>query len=138
MPDLWASPAHLASDAPATVTEMGTNRRHGSDVTYRAVAAAVLRPQPVSLTRSQVGESVTQATRDNHVIAWVPFRTEETVEIEARVVAWTDRAVCVEFVTKDGRTQRAWVWAGPSDAASWRSPTAGTTCACEPAPRTAG
>jgi hypothetical protein len=109
---LRPGPPHLASAVASTVAGVGTNRRYGSDVTYRAVAAAVLRAEPVSLTRSQVGDSVTQATRDNHVIASVPFRVEQTVEIEARVIAWTDRAVCVEFQTKDGQTRQAWVWAG--------------------------
>ncbi|BDI23196.1 hypothetical protein [Herbiconiux sp. L3-i23] len=91
---------------------MGRNRRYDTELSYRAVAETVIRAEPVSLERAQVGEQVTQATRENKVIAWVPFRSEAIAEIEGRVLAWTERAVLVEFEMKDGRTRRSWVWAG--------------------------
>lgn len=90
---------------------MGQNRRYGTDLTRAAIAETVLRPTPVSLGKDQVGEEVREATAANLVVAWVPFKTETSVEVEGRAVAFTDRAVCIEFELRDGSKHRAWVWA---------------------------
>lgn len=101
-----------ASEATPRVPGVGRNRRYDTELSYRSIAEAVIRAEPVSLERAQVGEQVTQATRENKVVAWVPFKSEAIVEMEAHVLAWTERAVLVEFTMKDGRVKRSWVWAG--------------------------
>ena len=53
---------------------MGHNRRYGSDLTDAAIAKAVLRPQPISLTPAEVGaEKVPPASSPVDVEAWVRF-----------------------------------------------------------------
>lgn len=94
------------------IRTVGSNRRYGSDVTYAAIAESVLRPRPVSLTKSEVGNEIREATEANSVIAWIPFRTENSVQVEGRVIAFTDRACLVEFTERRGSTHRVWVWAG--------------------------
>ena len=87
------------------------NRRYGSDVTYAVIAESVLRPRPVSLGKSEIGDEIREPA-PNAVIAWIPFRTEETVQVEGRVIAYTDRACQVEFTERNGLTHQVWVWAG--------------------------
>jgi hypothetical protein len=53
---------------------------------------------------------VREAEAPLEVEAWVRF-PETPVKIRGRAVAWTDRAVQVEFETRDGTRRRAWVWA---------------------------
>lgn len=89
---------------------MGQNRRYGSDLTDAAINEALIRPQPISLSDGEVGDHVTQAARPVDVTAWVRF-PESPVRVEARAIAWTDRAVLVEFTLRDGGQRRAWVWA---------------------------
>lgn len=90
---------------------MGKNRRYGSDVTDAAVLEVVLRPQPISLTSAEIGvEHVPDAPEPVDVDAWVRF-PEHTVRVPARAIAWTDRAVRVEFEFRDGIRRTAWVWA---------------------------
>ena len=90
---------------------MGSNKRYGSDVTYAAIAESVLRPRPVSLSSTEIGDEIREAD-PNTVVAWIPFRTEESVQVEGRVIAYTDRACQVEFTERNGLTHRVWVWAG--------------------------
>lgn len=90
---------------------MGQNRRYGSDLTDAAIDEVVIRPQPVSLTREELGNAdVTTAAEPIAVSAWVRF-PESPIRVSARAIAWTDRAVHVEFTLRDGSTRRAWVWA---------------------------
>jgi len=89
---------------------MGQNRRYGSDVSRAAIAESVLRPQPLSLSKAQVGEPIREASRPIPVIAWVPFR-DLNVEVDAHAIAWTDRAVFVRFELRDGVKRECWVWA---------------------------
>jgi hypothetical protein len=96
---------------------MGQNKRYGSDVTDLSIYEWILRPEPISLTRFEVGApsdeamwNVERAAVPVDVAAWVRFR-EASAELRARAIAWTDRAVLVEFELRDGRTRRAWVWA---------------------------
>jgi hypothetical protein len=44
------------------------------------------------------------------VEAWVRF-PEHPIKVDGRAVAWTRRAVWVEFTMFSGATFRAWVWA---------------------------
>lgn len=88
---------------------MRTNRRYGSDLTDVAINEALVRPQPISLSKQEVGDEITHAPTDVHVNAWVRF-PETPIRVDARAVAWTKRTVCVEFTMCDGSTRRAWVW----------------------------
>jgi hypothetical protein len=89
---------------------MGQNRRYGSDQTDVSLAESLVRAKPISLGERQVGNEITQAKEPIEVVAWVTFR-EATVRLPATAVAWTDRAVRVEFTMKDGSNLSAWVWA---------------------------
>ncbi|WP_210506255.1 hypothetical protein [Naasia sp. SYSU D00057] len=90
---------------------MGKNQRYGSDLSEEAILEAILRPQPVSLTRREVGEEIiVPETGAPLVRAWVRF-PETSVELSGRAIAWTKKAVCVEFTLRDGQVRRAWVWA---------------------------
>ena len=90
---------------------MGKNRRYGSDVTDSAVTEAVLRPRPISLSPEEIGATtVPPAGAPVDVDAWVRF-PETAVRVHGRAIAWTDRAVQVEFELRDGAPRVAWVWA---------------------------
>ncbi|GAA1821456.1 hypothetical protein [Agromyces neolithicus] len=97
---------------------MGQNKRYGSDVTDLAILDVTLRPEPISLTHQEVGAPsaaelfrVDPAPEPVEVDAWVRF-PETAVEVRARAIAWTTRAVLLEFELRDGRRRRTWVWAG--------------------------
>lgn len=90
---------------------MGQNRRYGSDLTDASINEVMIRPQPVSLTRDEIGNAnVTTAAEPIPVSAWVRF-PESPIRVSARAIAWTDRAVHVEFTMRDGAVRRVWVWA---------------------------
>lgn len=90
---------------------MGQNRRYGSDVSDESVVRAVTRPRPITLTPAEVGAtSVPDAAEPIPVHAWVRF-PETPVRVKGRAVAWTDRAVLVEFSFEGGPSWRTWVWA---------------------------
>lgn len=94
---------------------MGQNRRYGSDLTDDALNEMLTRPKPISLSTSELGrEQVTEAAEPIPVEAWVRF-PEQPVRVEGRAVAWTSRAVWVEFTMRSGATVRAWVWASAVD-----------------------
>lgn len=89
---------------------MGTNRRYGSDLSKTAVNEAAVRPKPISLTPQEAGDQVREAREPVDVTAWVRF-PESPIEVDARAIAWTERAVLVEFRMHSGATHQAWVWA---------------------------
>ena len=94
---------------------MGTNRRYGSDVGQDAINEAALRPSPISLTPAEIGqEGVPDAERPVEVQAWVRF-SEATIRVRGTAVAWTTRAVLVEFELRNVGRRRAWVWASAVD-----------------------
>jgi hypothetical protein len=93
---------------------MGSNRRYGSDVTDKAINAALVRPRPISLTEDEkkaTGDAVEQPPPDDapRVLAWVRY-PEWTVQVAGRVLAFNDRMVLVEWETQGGGTHQAWVW----------------------------
>jgi hypothetical protein len=89
---------------------MGSNRRYGSDVTDQAINEAVTRPRPISLTPAEIGKlDVTEPPTPEPVNAWVRY-PETPVQVEACAIAWTERAVKVEWTMRDGSVQQAWVW----------------------------
>ena len=98
---------------------MGTNRRYPSRVTLEREQRreqgehAAPRPEPISLTDAELDKAHTRVTEAHEPIpvrAWVRF-PERPVHANGRAVAWTNRAVLIEWETPDGRTVRAWVWA---------------------------
>ncbi|KQX05298.1 MULTISPECIES: hypothetical protein [unclassified Leifsonia] len=90
---------------------MGQNRRYGSDITDEAVHEMATRPQPISLGKAELGdEPVKEADRPIAVSAWVRF-PESPIRVRCTAIAWTSKAVRVEFTMKDGAVRRAWVWA---------------------------
>jgi hypothetical protein len=94
---------------------MGQNSRYGSDVSDQAIQAMVTRPQPISLSRAEIGdEPVKEADAPIVISAWVRF-PESPIRVRGKAVAWTSKAVQVEFTMKDGATRRAWVWASAVD-----------------------
>lgn len=93
---------------------MGENKRYGSDLTQSAINDALLRPRPISLSEREVGSQITNAEAPMPVEAWVRF-PESAVRMKGTAVAWTKRAVWVEFTMRDGSTTRAWVWASAVD-----------------------
>lgn len=93
---------------------MGSNRRHGSDLTDKAINAFLTRAKPISLSEAEkksTGDSVEQPppAEAPRVLAWVRY-PEWTVQVAARVVAFNDRMVLVEWEAQGGGTQQAWVW----------------------------
>ena len=96
---------------------MGQNRRYGTDVSDAAVNAFLTRPRPIGLTADELdGQDVTDLTvgesaAGESVRAWVRY-PEQVVQVTGRVVAYTDRAVWVEYAHHDGSVHRVWVWAG--------------------------
>ena len=95
---------------------MGSNRRYpnrtAADIDRR-IEQVVTRPEPASLSDAELDKpnsKVTAATEPIPVRAWVRF-PEAPIRATARALAWTDRAVLVEWETADRRTVRAWVWA---------------------------
>lgn len=94
---------------------MGQNRRYGSDLTDEALNESLTRPRPISLSKHELGqEPPKEADEPIAVEAWVRF-PEQAIRIEGRAVAWTSRAVWVEFTMRNGATYRAWVWASAVD-----------------------
>jgi hypothetical protein len=94
---------------------VGSNRRYGSDLTDDVVNEAATRPLPISLSERELGTTPpADAPRSIPVRAWVRF-PEMPVHVSGRAVAWTDKAVCVEFTMRNGATHRAWVWASAVD-----------------------
>ncbi|MDB6425915.1 hypothetical protein [Curtobacterium sp. 20TX0008] len=91
---------------------MGENSRYGSDLTQGAINEFLTRPRPISLNTDELGgQDVVEVTGGDEVNAWVRY-PEVPVQVTGRVVAYTDRAVQVEFTQRDGATHRVWVWSG--------------------------
>jgi hypothetical protein len=88
---------------------MGSNRRYGSDVRAETLARFMSAAEPVSLTREECGDAVTQGREPIAVRAWVRFG-DSPAQVDARAIAWTKRAVCIEWRGK-AAVHRAWVWA---------------------------
>ncbi|MBB5643531.1 hypothetical protein [Cryobacterium roopkundense] len=66
-------------------------------------------PRPFSLTPAELGDlAVSMASAPTPVLAWVRYPAI-AVRVQGLVVAWTSRAVYVEW--EDRGTHRVWVWA---------------------------
>lgn len=90
---------------------MGSNSRYGSDLTEGALNDALTRPQPISLSAAELGTDAVKEARESVAVdAWVRF-PESPIQVRARAIAWTRRAVRIEWESRDGAVRRAWVWA---------------------------
>jgi len=107
------SRAFAGLDIRIYVRTMGDNRRYGFQQVDPPMNDLLTRPKPISLSPSELGTDparVPEVPNPVDIIAWVRY-PETAVRVRARAVAWTDRAVWIEFTTHAGATHRAWVWA---------------------------
>jgi hypothetical protein len=94
---------------------MGTNRRyadHYDRLMTQRIAEVLIRPKPLSLSPAELdtdNDEVTTPATPVSVRAWARY-PETPARVEGRAIAWTSRAVHVEWVDGNGETQRAWVW----------------------------
>jgi len=96
---------------------MGTNKRYATSIDRRvgerADEAATRGVQPTSLTDVELELDIyplTKTPRPQAVRAWVRYGPV-ALHVEARAVAWTARAVALEWVSPSGEIHRSWVWA---------------------------
>ena len=79
----------------------------------RVVKKVMRSGQPQSLVDGelQLDELALPGTpRPEPVRAWVRYRSTP-LQVDALAVAWTSRAVAIEWQGPDGADHRAWVWA---------------------------
>lgn len=96
---------------------LGTSRRY-ADHYDRAMSERILQQvvagtTPLSLTDDELEldvQPLTKPPRAVPVTAWVRYR-DTAVKVDGRAVAWTARAVAVQWKTASGEVHRAWVWA---------------------------
>ena len=96
---------------------MGTSKRYAEQVGRRmgerADEAAIRGLAPTSLTDAELeldSLPLTKTPQPHEVRAWVRYGAV-AVRVTARAVAWTPRAVALEWKAPSGEVQRAWVWA---------------------------
>jgi len=103
-PELWSAVGRSKRYA------CRVDRRRGE----RADEAATRGVDPTSLTNAELELDtlpLTQTPRPPAVRAWLSYGA-----VAIRAVAWTPRAVALEWTTTGGEVQRAWVWASAVDA----------------------
>jgi hypothetical protein len=70
---------------------------------------------PISLSDRELGKTAPrQPSEPIPVRAWVRF-PETPIHVTGLAVAWTEKAVQVEFTMRNGASHRAWVWASAVD-----------------------
>ena len=99
---------------------MGSSKRYAEQIDARMSERAdqtVMRDgTPDSLTASELElktEPLTRTPQPLPVLAWVRYGGIG-LKVKARAVAWTPKAVAVEWDTPNG-PHRAWVWASAVD-----------------------
>ena len=99
---------------------MGTSKRYAAHIDARMgekIDQAVMRDrQPETLTDLELElqmEPLTRTPKPMPVYAWVRYGSTG-MRVKARAVAWTNRAVAVEWEAPGGM-HRAWVWASAVD-----------------------
>ncbi|GHD50833.1 hypothetical protein D9V29_11660 [Mycetocola manganoxydans] len=99
---------------------MGTNKRYAvqyDKLMKRRVTEVLIKPKPVSLSAAEIDaehDPVIAAQKPIPVRAWARY-PETPARVEGRAIAWTTRAVQIEWEDSGGVTQRAWVWASAVD-----------------------
>jgi len=101
---------------------MGTSKRYAEQVDRRmgerADEAAIRGEPPTSLTAAELeldSLPLTKTPKPQQVRAWVRYGTV-ALKVSARAVAWTPRAVALEWDSPSGKVDRAWVWASAVEA----------------------
>ena len=96
---------------------MGTSKRYAERVDRqmgeRAEEAATRGLPPTSLTDAELeldSLPLTKTPKPHEVRAWVRYGAV-AIKVSARAVAWTPRAVALEWRAPSGEVHRAWVWA---------------------------
>lgn len=99
---------------------MGTSKRYAAHIDARMgekIDQAVMRDrQPETLTDLELElnvEPLTRTPKPMPVFAWVRYGSSG-MRVKARAVAWTNKAVAVEWEAPGG-LHRAWVWASAVD-----------------------
>jgi len=97
---------------------MGTSKRYSSSIDQKMdarIAERIMRSgEPQSLTRAEQRRGEIPMTTDpnpSEVRAWVRY-PDGPIEVTARAIAWTSRAVAITWPGPDGIEHRAWVWVG--------------------------
>jgi len=100
---------------------LGTNKRYATStdrqMSDRAGQVIMRDSEPVSLTDTELDldrYDVTRTRNPRPVSAWVRYGAVP-LRVEARAVAWTERAVAIEWTTPAGESHHAWVWASSVD-----------------------
>lgn len=96
---------------------MGSNKRYPGHGIERAIDYSMVRPEPIGLTEQELDLEHNPARRPREPIevkAWVRYR-EVSIQPRGRAIAFTDKAVLVEYEEHGGRTMRVWVWASSVD-----------------------
>jgi hypothetical protein len=101
---------------------MGTSKRYAERVDRqmgeRADEAAIRGLAPTTLTDAELeldSLPLTKTPKPHEVRAWVRYGAVP-LKITARAVAWTPRAVALEWTAPSGEVHRAWVWASAVEA----------------------
>jgi hypothetical protein len=99
---------------------MGTNRRYADQIDAqmnRRITEMMLKPKPVTLTEAELdveNDPITEAEQPVKVRAWVRY-PETVARMEGKAVAWTSRAVKLQWESADHEMREAWVWASAVD-----------------------
>jgi len=95
---------------------VGTSKRYADSIDRRMGVQAdqsIMRGgEPESLTAKELElktEPVTRTPQPMPVTAWVRYG-RIGIRVKGRAVAWTAKAVAVEWDAPDGEKHRAWVW----------------------------
>ena len=96
---------------------MGTSKRYADSIDRRMgvqVDLSIMRGgDPESLTAKELElttEPITRTPQPMPVTAWVRYKGIG-IRVQGRAVAWTSKAVAVEWDGPDQEKHRAWVWA---------------------------
>jgi hypothetical protein len=99
---------------------MGQNKRYEAYYAKRMekqITEVLIRPQPITLTDAELDlerNPVTRAQTPIPIRAWARY-PETPARVEGRAIAWTDRAVQIEWEDIRGEVHRTWVWANAVD-----------------------
>lgn len=99
---------------------MGQNKRYDAWSARRMelqITEVLIRPEPISLTEAELdteNNPVTKAQEPVPIQAWARY-PETPARVKGRAIAWTKRAVQIEWEDVRGQTHRAWVWASAVD-----------------------
>ena len=94
---------------------MGSNKRYADYYDRqmnKRITELAIKPMPITLSDAELdveSDPIVKADRPIPVRGWVRY-PESPTRVEGRAVAWTSRAVEIEWENAAGETRRAWVW----------------------------